>query len=103
MKELTSKDRRHLRALAHHLSPIVNIGHKGVGEAVIKDVKRALDVHELIKVKFLDFKDQKKELTQELSQSTGAQSAGLIGNIAILYLQNPKENERTVHLPSSEK
>ena len=101
MKELTSADRRHLRALAHHLSPIVNIGRKGLGEAVIKDVQRALDVHELIKVKFLDFKDKKKELTAEMIKATGAQSAGLIGNIAILYLQNPQENERTVHLPSA--
>ena len=48
---LTGKQRRHLRALGHHLDPVVQIGHEGVNDAVVRETDAQLDAHELIKVK----------------------------------------------------
>ena len=48
---LTGKQRQHLRALAHHLEPVVQIGHEGPTEAVLAQINEALEAHELIKVK----------------------------------------------------
>ena len=50
---LGGKQRRHLRALAHHLTPLVKIGKDGLGAGVVAAVKQALLDHELIKVKVL--------------------------------------------------
>ena len=63
MNELTGYQRKYLRGLAHNLKPAIIIGKKGITEPVITEIKEALNKHELIKIKFVDFKekDQKKE------------------------------------------
>ena len=48
---MTGKERRHLRALAHRLSPVVIIGQRGLSDAVVRQVDGALTDHELIKVR----------------------------------------------------
>lgn len=95
---LTSTERKKLRGLAHHLNPIVLIGQSGVTESLIEAVEQALLQHELIKVKFNDFKDSKKELVQKICEATGAQEAGTVGNIAILYREHPEEDQRKIRL-----
>ena len=99
MPDLTSAQRKHLRRLAHPLDPVAKIGKGGLTDAVERAVDKALDDHELIKVKFVDFKDQKKELSAQLAQRTQSHQAGLIGNIVILYRQNPDPEKRAIALP----
>lgn len=89
MSELSSGQRRKLKAMAHHLEPVVMVGQKGITENLSKAVDKALGDHELIKIKFVDFKDEKRELTDEIVLSTHAALVGIIGNIAILYRKNP--------------
>lgn len=89
MNELNSGQRRKLKSLAHHLEPVVMVGQKGITESLSKAVDKALSDHELIKIKFVDFKDEKRELTGEIISSTNAGLVGIIGNIAILYRENP--------------
>ena len=48
---LTGKQSRHLRALGHHLEPVVHVGKEGVTEALSKAIDQALTDHELIKLK----------------------------------------------------
>ncbi|HOP62527.1 MAG TPA: ribosome assembly RNA-binding protein YhbY [Spirochaetota bacterium] len=93
MAELNGRQKRKLKSLAHHLKPVVQIGQKGLTEALVKAVDRALTDHELIKVKFVDFKDEKHELASEVSNSTGANLVDMIGNIAIFYRENPELEE----------
>lgn len=89
MKELNSGQRRKLKSLAHHLDPVVMVGQKGFTESLARAVDRALSDHELIKIKFVDFKDEKRELTGKIAASVNAGLVGIIGNIAILYRENP--------------
>lgn len=97
MTELNGRQRRKLKSLAHYLKPVVQIGQKGLTEALIKAVDRALSDHELIKVKFVDFKEEKHELAEEVAGGTGAALVDVIGNIAILYRENPElESEQRI-------
>lgn len=66
MGELKSIQRSHLKGLAHGLKPTVRIGKNGLTEAAVRTIGRALDDHELIKIKFLSHKDEREELSDTL-------------------------------------
>ncbi len=89
MLELNGGQKRKLRSLAHHLEPVVMVGQKGFTGSLSKAVDRALSDHELIKIRFVDFKDEKRDLTDQIISSVNASLVGIIGNIAILYRENP--------------
>lgn len=91
MSELAGKDRRALRALGHHLNPVVQIGQQGITTGVIDAALDALDDHELIKVKVLEGAPiDRKEAAEELATETGAQLAQVLGRTFLLYKPNPK-------------
>lgn len=85
MKELSGRQRRELKSRAHHLNPVVQIGQKGLTENVKKAFEKTIDDHELIKVKFVDFKEDRRDLSLDLSRETGASLVDIIGNVAIFY------------------
>ncbi len=99
MTELTSGQRKYLRGLAHHLDPVVIVGKQGLTDAVTQATTEALDAHELIKIRFNEFKKEKKELTAHLAGETGSAVAGIIGHVAILYRPHPEEDKRRITLP----
>lgn len=101
MDTLTSSQRRYLRALAHHLDPVVLVGKQGLTDMLVRAAAEALDVHELIKVRFNDFKEEKRDLTEEIARRTGAQIVGAIGHVFILYRRQPEEEKRKIDLPAS--
>lgn len=95
---LTSKQTRHLRALAHHLSPTVQVGGRGVTDAVIAKTDEELEHHELIKVKCTDADRQElKEAAAALAAGTGAAVAQIIGKTVVLYRAREKDPE--IELP----
>jgi RNA-binding protein len=100
-RSLQGFQRKYLRGLAHGLKPLVYLGQKGLTEGLVSSVDEALELHELVKLKFLDFKEktQKKELAGRIEQRTGAELVGMIGNVAIFYRRQPDEDKRTVALP----
>lgn len=85
MIELNSKQRKFLEKEAHDLSPLVIIGGAGLSDGVIDMVDNSLFHHELIKVKFNEYKDEKFDLTNEICEKTNATLVRIIGNVAILY------------------
>jgi len=87
MVQLNSKQRKSLEKAAHDLQPVVIVGGAGVTEGVVQMVENSLAAHELIKVKFNDFKDEKVELTNEICNQLDATLVRLIGNVAILFKQ----------------
>lgn len=93
MIELNSKQRKLLEKYASELSPVVIVGGAGVTEGLEKMVDKQLDAHELIKISFNDFKDEKIELTRSLAETCRAVVVRVIGNKAILY-RTAKENDR---------
>ena len=66
MPDLTGKQKRQLRALAHGLKPVVQMGQKGATDALKSKVKQELEVHELIKVNEVDVTNFEKEEIQNL-------------------------------------
>lgn len=101
MQELKGYQRTHLRGLAHGIKPLVFIGQKGLSSSVIDAVNEALDAHELIKVKFQDFKekDRKKAVAGKIEKETGAEMVGIIGHMAIFYRRHPEPEKRKIKLP----
>lgn len=99
MEQLKGSQKKYLRAQAHHLKPLVIIGTKGKTGQLIGSVDLALKDHELIKVKFGEFKEAKKEISEEIAQATKSELIGLIGNIAIFYRQYPEPEKRRIKIP----
>lgn len=96
---LTGTQRKYLRGLAHSLSPVVHVGRSGVNEAVVAATCRALEDHELIKVKIAADRDERERLAAELERDCEAALAGTIGTIAILYREHPDPERRRIALP----
>ena len=95
MIELTSKQRKYLEKEAHDLQAVVIVGGAGVTDGVISMTDNALAAHELIKVKFNEYKDEIKELTSELCEKTNATLVRIIGFTVILYREaEEKENRK---------
>jgi RNA-binding protein len=101
MKNLKGFQKKYLRGRAHKLKPTVFIGQKGITENVIRSTDEALNAHELIKVKFIDFKEkrQKAELSDILSERTNCQAVGMIGHIAIFFRPHEDPEKRKIRLP----
>jgi RNA-binding protein len=88
--ELSGRQRKRLRGLAHSLEPVVQVGQAGVSEAVVRAVEAALLAHELIKVRLHEPED-KKGSARQLAEATGAALCGLIGHTVILYRPHPEK------------
>ncbi|MFP3940157.1 MAG: ribosome assembly RNA-binding protein YhbY [Thermoanaerobaculia bacterium] len=99
MTGLTGVQRKHLRGLAHGLQPAVRVGQQGLTDAVAGEVDRALERHELIKVKIAGDRDERRELGDALARRMEAHLAGTIGSMAILYRRHPDPRTRKVELP----
>ena len=97
---LVGSDRRYLRSLAHHLEPLVYVGKSGLSENVLAEIDRVLEQHELIKVRFLDFKEEKKALSQSIAADTQSEMVGMVGHIAIFYRQSGDPERRQIAVPS---
>jgi RNA-binding protein len=91
--------KKHLKGLAHGLKPVIQIGKEGITEGVIRAIAESLLRHELIKIKFIDFKDQKEALTGEIEAKTGSERVGMIGHTAILYRPQADPEKRKISLP----
>lgn len=100
MQTLTATQRKYLRSLAHHLKPVVQVGKQGLTDALFTKIDQELDAHELIKVKFLEFHDQREAFAQTIVERSNSALVGIIGNVAILYREQADPARRTVLLPS---
>lgn len=88
--DLTSKQRRHLRALAHHLNPVVMVGNAGVTDGVAEAVDVALTTHELIKVRVdADGPEDRHEVADALVTRLRAAEVQVIGHVVVLYRRHP--------------
>ena len=82
-------DKKALKAIAHHLNPIVTIGNLGLSASVIAELNRAISDHELIKVR-LNIADRKLrvEFVNEVSQLLDAKIVQQVGKVVVLYRPN---------------
>jgi RNA-binding protein len=88
---MKGKERADLRSEAHHLQPIVHIGHLGLTDSARQTIDDALRTRELVKIAVSRTLDTKpKLLAGELAQSLGAEVIQAIGRKVTLYRHNPE-------------
>ena len=94
---LTGKQKSFLRAQAHDLQPIVQVGKSLVTETVIDTIAKALEARELIKVSVLqNCLAEPKEVANVIAEHTDAQIVQIIGRVIILYKKSSKSANRTI-------
>ena len=91
--EVTSKVRATLRSKAQSLDPVVMVGRDGITEGVVAALDAALTDHELVKVRFQDFKELAKDLSKDLAQKTDSLLVSTTGFTAVFYRKNPTVNQ----------
>lgn len=93
MEPLSNAEIRKLKAQAQRMEATFKIGKAGLSDAFVKSVDEGLTHHELIKVKFVEFKEEKKTLAPELAEKTSSHLVMRVGNVAVLYRAKKKEAE----------
>ncbi len=101
VEKLKGYQKKYLKGLVHGMKPLVFVGQKGLSPTLTKAVDASLEKHELIKVKFIDFKekDQKKEMVGLIEKETESELVGMIGHIAIFYRQQRDPEKRKIDVP----
>jgi RNA-binding protein len=95
---LTAAQNRFLRGQAHDLKAMLQVGGKGVTDAVVTEVAAALEHHELIKVKIAATdREARDAIIDALVARSDAALVQRIGHVAILY--RPSEEHRRIVLP----
>ena len=69
-----------------------------MSDAFLKGADDALNLHELIKVKFSAHKDEKRELASLIAEKTSSFLVAQVGHVAVLYRAQPDPAKRKVHL-----
>ena len=96
MEELSSPQIRKLKALAQRMDATLKVGKHGLSDPFLKSLDEELARHELVKIKFAEFKEQKKELAPRLAAKTGSHLVTLLGNVAVLFRRNPDPQKQRV-------
>ncbi len=96
---LSQDQKKRFRSIAHHLKPVVMIAEKGLSEGVLAELERALEDHELIKLKVNVLeRDDKKLIIEEVCLQTRAELVQTIGKVAVLYRPAKKQNAKLSNL-----
>jgi RNA-binding protein len=96
---LSNDDKKHLRRLGHNLNPVVTVASKGLSDSVLTEIDRALNDHELIKVKLaVGDSDTKKQVIDTICEQLSAQVVQSIGHIVLLLRKAEKPNPKLSNL-----
>ena len=101
VEKLKGYQKKYLKGLVHGMKPVVFVGQKGLSATVIQAVDESLEKHELVKVKFSDFKEksQKKEMAGVIEKQTASELVGMIGHIGTFYRQQKNPEKRKIQVP----
>jgi RNA-binding protein len=88
---LTNVEKRALKARAQKIEPIVKLGHAGMSEGFLQSLDTALTQHGLVKMKFTDFKEERKTMVPEIAEKTGSALVMQVGNIAVFFRPQAKQ------------
>jgi RNA-binding protein len=88
MEKIAGPLLRTLKARAQRLEPMFKVGKSGLSDGFLKSVDAGLSHHELVKVKFVEFKEEKKVLAPALAEKTSSQIVMRVGNVVVLYRAN---------------
>lgn len=92
MLDITSEERRALRARAHALNPVVAISQNGLSDPVLREIARSLDSHELIKIRvFNDDREERESYLKTICDQLGAAPVQHIGKLLVIWRPAPEE------------
>ncbi len=92
---LTNEQKKHYKSIGHHLSPVLIVAEGGLSEGVMAELERALNDHELIKIKFaLPERDDRRALIDALCQQARCELVQVIGKMALVYRKATKQNRQ---------
>ena len=92
MSTLSARDRSHLKARAHTLEPIIQIGQAGLTDTIVAEIDRALTAHELIKVRAGGHdREARAELFAAIGVRTNASVVQEVGKVVVLWRARPDE------------
>ena len=100
MEALSSKQKKYLKSKAHPLKAVIQIGKAGVTQPSVQSINSALKSHEMVKVKFIAFKEEKEKFLEEILQGTNSQFVSLIGHVLTLYREHEEADKRKYDLPT---
>ncbi|MDD3981844.1 MAG: YhbY family RNA-binding protein, partial [Spirochaetales bacterium] len=79
---LNSVQRSYLGSLASKEPVLIQLGKAGASEALVSQLDALLERHELVKLKFMDFIGEKREISAGLAASTASELVRILGNTA---------------------
>lgn len=88
---LKAAQKKNLRAQAHNLKPVVTVADKGLSETVVAEIERALNDHELIKIKLRGEREIRKAWAQSIAAQCQAELVQSIGQVACFYRKHPEK------------
>jgi RNA-binding protein len=91
MERLPNPQVRSLKAQAQRMKASLKVGKEGLSEKFMAALDHELTLHQLVKVKFDDFKEQKKELTPQLAEKTQSHLITRVGNVVVLFRPAPEK------------
>ena len=94
MLPLTNAQVRDLKAQAQRLKATLKIGKEGLSPQFLAVLDEVLKHQQLVKVKFDEFKEQKKELAPQLAEKSGSHLVTRVGNVVVLYRPKPVEEKQ---------
>ncbi len=99
---LSESQKKYLRGRGHQLKPVIMVGDAGISESLLAEYELALTHHELIKVKIRAAdRAERDAMINTLCTQHSAILIKRIGNVALLYRENPdKEPEKKLRIPS---
>lgn len=100
MENLSSKQRQYLVKLGHSLKPVIIVGKGGLSEGLSKAVANALKSHELIKIRFNEMKEVRREAAKQLAEELEVILVRITGNTALLFKENENVENRKIFLPN---
>lgn len=90
VEELPNRELRALKARGQLLKPMLKVGKEGLSAAFLKAADETIGHQELVKVKFDEFKDQRKELTRQLGERLAAHVVMQVGHVVVLFRRKPR-------------
>ena len=93
---VTPGEHRVLKARAHVLDPVVLIGDGGLTAAVLKEIDRSLNAHELIKVRVAgEDRDVRSDILRRVCEDLDATAVQHIGKVLVIYRQRPESDAKS--------
>jgi RNA-binding protein len=90
-KALTPDQLKYLKGMTHHINPVVMVASKGLTENVMMEIERALNHHELVKIRLRTDRDTRDAFIEQILLATGAERINVIGQTLCLYRRHPEQ------------